>query len=105
MAGRAASILGHGTQQVHRHLRSLRQGRTGPGGRRAAAAAARPPVGAAAAGKAPKLGKDGQPKVSRLTKLGQVGMISQAYKMTYKNDPKLPWVMLIAFVVVVAWSS
>ena len=27
-------------------------------------------------------------------------MISQAYKLTYKNDPKLPWVMLITFVVV-----
>jgi uncharacterized protein DUF4191 len=53
--------------------------------------------------KAPKVGKDGQPKVSRLTKLkNQAGMISQAYKMTYKNDPKLPWVMLIAFVVVAA---
>jgi Domain of unknown function (DUF4191) len=50
-----------------------------------------------------KVGKDGQPKVSRLTKLkNQAGMIGQAYKMTYKNDPKLPWVMLIAFVVVVA---
>jgi Domain of unknown function (DUF4191) len=56
-------------------------------------------------GKAPKakVGKDGQPKVSRLGKLkGQVGMMGQAYKMTYRNDPKLPWVMLIAFVVVVA---
>ncbi|WP_164700141.1 DUF4191 domain-containing protein [Modestobacter sp. KNN46-3] len=53
------------------------------------------------AGKAPKLGKDGQPKVSRLTKLKrQAGMIRQAYSMTYKNDPKLPWVMLIAFVAV-----
>jgi hypothetical protein len=50
-----------------------------------------------------KVGKDGQPKVSRLTKLkNQAGMIGQAYKMTYKNDPKLPWVMLITFVVVVA---
>jgi hypothetical protein len=50
-----------------------------------------------------KVGKDGQPKVSRLTKLkNQAGMIVQAYKMTYKNDPKLPWVMLIAFAVVVA---
>jgi hypothetical protein len=53
--------------------------------------------------KAPKLGKDGQPKVGRLSKMkSQVGMISQAYKLTYKNDPKLPWAMLIAFVVVVA---
>jgi hypothetical protein len=54
-------------------------------------------------GKKVKLGKDGQPKVSRLSKVkSQAGMIRQAYKMTYKNDPKLPWVMLIAFVVVAA---
>ena len=50
-----------------------------------------------------KLGKDGQPKVSRLSKFkSQAGMMRQAYSMTYRNDPKLPWVMLIAFVVVVA---
>jgi hypothetical protein len=50
-----------------------------------------------------KVGKDGQPKESRLRKMkSQAGMMGQAYKMTYKNDPKLPWVMLIAFVVVVA---
>jgi Domain of unknown function (DUF4191) len=50
-----------------------------------------------------KVGKDGQPKVSRLSKVkSQAGMIRQAYKMTYKNDPKLPWVMLIAFVLVAA---
>jgi uncharacterized protein DUF4191 len=59
-------------------------------------------------GKAPKpgkskVGKDGQPKVGRLTKLkSQASMMGQAYKMTYRNDPKLPWVMLIAFVVVFA---
>jgi hypothetical protein len=48
-------------------------------------------------------GKGGQPKVGRLTKLkNQAGMMTQAYKMTYKNDPKLPWVMLIGFVVAVA---
>ena len=53
--------------------------------------------------KAPKLGKDGKPKVSRLRRLrNQVGMIRQAYSLTYRNDPKLPWVMLIAFVVVFA---
>src|SRR4051794_7822239 len=47
--------------------------------------------------------KDGQPKVSRLSKIkGQAGMMRQAYSMTYRNDPKLPWVMLIGFVVVVA---
>jgi len=50
-----------------------------------------------------KVGKDGQPKVGRLAKLkSQAGMMIQAYKLTYKNDPKLPWVMLIGFVVVVA---
>jgi hypothetical protein len=60
-------------------------------------------VGAGKGGKSPKLGKDGQPKVSRIRKVkSQLGMMSQAYKLTYKNDPKLPWVMLIAFVVVVA---
>jgi hypothetical protein len=52
-------------------------------------------------GKAPKLDKNGQPKVSRLKKLGgNLRMIKQAYTLTAKNDPKLPWVMLIAFVVV-----
>ena len=55
----------------------------------------------AASAKAPKLDKKGQPKVSRLKKItGQAGMIKQAYTLTRKNDPKLPWVMLIAFVVV-----
>jgi hypothetical protein len=55
----------------------------------------------AASGKTPKLDKKGQPKVSRLKKItGQAGMIKQAYTLTRKNDPKLPWVMLIAFVVV-----
>src|SRR4051794_39655406 len=54
-------------------------------------------------GKGTKVGKDGQPKVSRLSKIkGQAGMMKQAYSMTYRNDPKLPWVMLIAFVVVAA---
>jgi hypothetical protein len=50
-------------------------------------------------GKAPKLDKNGQPKVGRLKKVGaQVRMIKQAYSLTRKNDPKLPWIMLIAFV-------
>jgi hypothetical protein len=56
----------------------------------------------AAGTKGPKLGKDGQPKVGRLAKVkNQTGMMVQAYKLTYRNDPKLPWVMLIAFVAVV----
>src|SRR4051812_34832530 len=59
------------------------------------------PSGATASGKAPKLDKKGQPKVGRLKKLrGQAGMIKQAYTLTRKNDPKLPWIMLIAFVAV-----
>jgi hypothetical protein len=55
------------------------------------------------AGKAPKLDKNGQPKVGRFKKLGNnVRMIKQAYSLTRKNDPKLPWIMLIAFVAVAA---
>jgi hypothetical protein len=50
--------------------------------------------------KAPKLDKKGRPKVSRLKKLtGQARMMKQAYSLTRKNDAKLPWIMLIAFVV------
>jgi hypothetical protein len=57
--------------------------------------------GSTASGKAPKLDKKGQPKVGRLKKFAnQVGMVKQAYTLTRKNDPKLPWIMLIAFVVV-----
>jgi hypothetical protein len=56
---------------------------------------------AGGSGKAPKLDKKGQPKVSRLKRVGgQLRMIKQAYSLTAKNDPKLPWIMLIAFVVV-----
>ncbi|MFW3170783.1 DUF4191 domain-containing protein [Geodermatophilus sp. CPCC 206100] len=60
--------------------------------------------GAAASGsggRAPKLDKNGRPKVGRLKKVAnQAKMIKQAYSLTRKNDPKLPWIMLIAFVVV-----
>ena len=60
-------------------------------------------AGATAARRAPKVGKDGQPKVGRLKKAGnQARMMKQAYSLTRKNDPKLPWVMLIAFVAVAA---
>jgi hypothetical protein len=53
--------------------------------------------------KAPKLDKHGQPKVGRLKRIGgQARMIKQAYSLTRKNDPKLPWVMLITFVVAAA---
>ncbi|MEI4271923.1 DUF4191 domain-containing protein [Klenkia sp. LSe6-5] len=61
--------------------------------------------GATAAGKGEKakLGKDGKPKVGRWKKFTtSLGQIKQAYTLTRKNDPKLPWVMLIAFVVVAA---
>jgi hypothetical protein len=52
---------------------------------------------------AAKLDKKGQPKVGRLRKFrDQVGMIWQAYKLTRQNDPKLPWLLLITFVVVAA---
>jgi hypothetical protein len=90
---------------------------SGPGsrGRSAGAAAGATAAGAragkqAAAGKDTaakgrfgrrKVGKDGEPKVGRLKRVGnQVRMIKQAYSLTRKNDPKLPWLMLIAFVVV-----
>jgi Domain of unknown function (DUF4191) len=57
----------------------------------------------AASGKAPKLDKKGQPKVGRIKRFtNQAGMIKQAYSLTRKNDPKLPWIMLIVFVAVVA---
>jgi hypothetical protein len=52
-------------------------------------------------GRGPKLDKNGQPKVGRLKKLGgQARMIKQAYTLTRKNDPKLPWILLIWFVAV-----
>jgi hypothetical protein len=53
------------------------------------------------AAKPGKTGKDGQPKVGRFKKLGNnLRMIKQAYTLTRKNDPKLPWIMLIWFVAV-----
>ncbi|GAB3201483.1 DUF4191 domain-containing protein [Geodermatophilus arenarius] len=76
----------------------------GNAGRGPAAGRGRSTGGATAAGKAgkpAKTGKDGEPKVGRLKKVGnQVRMIKQAYSLTRKNDPKLPWYMLIAFVAV-----
>ncbi len=61
-------------------------------------------AGASAASSAPvKLNRKGQPKKQRLKKLaGQARMIKQAYSLTRKNDPKLPWIMLIWFVAVAA---
>ncbi len=76
------------------------KGATGPGSRFRRRGGS---TGATASGRAAKVGKDGQPKVGRLKKVGnQARMIKQAYTLTRKNDPKLPWVMLIAFVAVVA---
>jgi uncharacterized protein DUF4191 len=50
-----------------------------------------------------KLNRKGQPKKQRLKKLvGQARMIKQAYSLTRKNDPKLPWIMLMWFVGVAA---
>lgn len=58
-------------------------------------------VGKSKAAKPAKTGKDGQPKVGRLKKVGnQARLIKQAYTLTSKNDPKLPWLMLITFVAV-----
>jgi hypothetical protein len=78
---------------------------TAPGGKagRAPNAGRGRSSGSTAAGKAPKLDKKGQPKVGRIKKFtGQVGMVKQAYTLTRKNDPQLPWILLIAFVVVAA---
>ncbi|MGY1773076.1 DUF4191 domain-containing protein [Blastococcus sp. SYSU D00813] len=73
----------------------------GSSGRGRGASAAGTAAGTGKPAKAPKLGKDGQPKKQRLAKLrNNARMMKQAYSLTYKNDPKLPWVMLIAFVVV-----
>ncbi|NYJ07598.1 DUF4191 domain-containing protein [Petropleomorpha daqingensis] len=46
-------------------------------------------------------GKDaGEKKPGRLKRFGsQLSMIKQAYSLTRKNDPKLPWILLIAFAV------
>ncbi len=51
----------------------------------------------------PKLDKKGRPKIGRLKKLGNnARMIKQAYSLTAKNDAKLPWILLITFVVAAA---
>jgi hypothetical protein len=50
-----------------------------------------------------KLNRKGQPKKRRLANFAhQVRMIGQAYSLTRKNDPKLPWILLITFVLVAA---
>jgi len=66
-------------------------------------ARSKPSSGATASGSAPKLDKKGNPKVGRLKKLGNnARLIKQAYSLTAKNDPKLPWLLLITFVAVAA---
>ncbi|WNV77257.1 DUF4191 domain-containing protein [Geodermatophilus sp. DSM 44513] len=74
---------------------------TGPGSR---FRGRRGSTGATASGRgAAKVGKDGGPRVGRLKRVGnQARMIKQAYSLTRRNDPKLPWVMLIAFIAVAA---
>ena len=48
-----------------------------------------------------KLNRKGKPKKRRIARAGrQLKMIRQAYSLTRRNDPKLPWVMLITFVLV-----
>jgi hypothetical protein len=50
-----------------------------------------------------KLNRKGKPKKRRLARAArQLKMIRQAYSLTRRNDPKLPWIMLIAFVAVAA---
>ncbi|MGY1828361.1 MULTISPECIES: DUF4191 domain-containing protein [unclassified Blastococcus] len=78
-------------------------GRTPKDGGRASGATAASAGKAGKRGKAPKLDKNGQPKVGRFKKMrSQVSMIKQAYTLTRRNDPKLPWIMLIWFVSVAA---
>ena len=65
------------------------------GGRGRSAGAAK---GSTAARKA---GKKDQPKEGRLKRFGnQARMIKQAYTLTRKNDPRLPWYLIGTFVVV-----
>ncbi|MGY2004134.1 DUF4191 domain-containing protein [Blastococcus sp. SYSU DS1024] len=75
-------------------------GRTPKDGGRSSGASA---AGSGKAGKTPKLDKNGQPKVGRFKKMRSQGsMLKQAYTLTRRNDPKLPWIMLIWFVAVAA---
>jgi Domain of unknown function (DUF4191) len=82
---------------------SGKAGRGPAGGRGRSSGAA---GGATASGKAAdrKAGKaTREKKPGRLKRIGsQLGMIKQAYSLTRKNDPKLPWILLIAFVAVFA---
>ncbi|RBY82549.1 DUF4191 domain-containing protein [Geodermatophilus sp. TF02-6] len=56
-----------------------------------------------AKGRAAGRGTTGEPKAGRLKRVGnQARMLKQAYSLTRRNDPRLPWFMLIAFVAVAA---
>jgi hypothetical protein len=69
----------------------------GPGLRRRGATASR--KGAPGKGVAGR----GEPKQGRFRKFGgQLKMIGQAYSLTSKNDPKLPWILAGGFVVAAA---
>jgi hypothetical protein len=75
------------------------RGGTSPGGKagRGPASGGRGRGSSAASGRTS--GKAaGEKQPGRLRRFGnQLGMIKQAYSLTRKNDPKLPWILLIAF--------
>src|SRR4051812_31517333 len=74
---------------------------SGKAGRGPAAGGRGRSTGAASGRKADKA--SGEKKPGRLKRFGsQLGMIKQAYSLTRKNDPKLPWILLITFVAVFA---
>jgi hypothetical protein len=61
--------------------------------------------GATASGKGSggRAGKGGEPREGRIKKfIGQLKLVKQAYSLTRKNDPKLPWILLIVFVAIAA---
>jgi Domain of unknown function (DUF4191) len=74
----------------------------GPGAGRRGRGSGTAAAGATSSG--PKAGKKtgknaGEKQPGRLKRFtNQLGMIRQAYSLTRKNDPKLPWILLIAFV-------
>jgi hypothetical protein len=59
--------------------------------------------GASASGRGGGRAAGGEAKQGRFRKFGgQLKLIGQAYSLTSKNDPKLPWILLIGFVVAAA---
>jgi hypothetical protein len=75
----------------------------GKAGRGPATGRGRNAGGGSKGASAAKLDKKGEPKVGRLKKArDQVRMVGQAYTLTRKNDPKLPWALLITFVAAAA---